>query len=414
MTTSDRPVFVWIWLPGGTDAVVAGRLDADPGSGEIGFTYGRGYLNNSDAVSIFAPELPLVAGRIAPKHGLAIASCIRDAAPDAWGRRVILARRLGHVDRDTDTDQLGILTYLLESGSNRIGALDFQTSPANCVAREDTAALDQLHAAARTLDEGGELSKPLAQALVRGSSIGGARPKALIRDGSREYIAKFSSATDFYPVVKAEALGLELARRVGINTPASRVVQSNGRDVLLVERFDRVSHHRRMVVSGLTMLGLDEMAARYASYPELGDVLRSAGAEDPHHAMRELFGRIVFNVAIGNNDDHARNISAFWDGRALTLTPAYDLCPQPRSGETSTQAMAISSGGAAESSFRVCWEAAPDYLLDRSEAAEIIDHQIEVIHSEWTAAADAAGLTHVERAQLWGRQVISPLAIRDW
>jgi serine/threonine-protein kinase HipA len=161
-------------------------------------------------------------------------------------------------------------------------------------------------------------------------------------------------------VVNAEALALELARRAGIDTTASFLTKSLGRDVLVIERFDRPPPGgRRIVISALTMLGLDEMEARYATYPDLLDVLRRSGT-DPTIG-KKLFERIVFNVAVGNNDDHARNHAAFWDAKGLTLTPAYDLCPQIRSGETSSQALAFDRDGTRDSSFAAVAAAAPVY-----------------------------------------------------
>jgi len=123
--------------------------------------------------------------------------------------------------------------------------------------------------AAERLEAGEPFSPYLDAALLRGSSIGGARPKALLDDNGRRLIAKFSSSTDPYPVVKAEAVAMELARRVGINVAGTAVVECLGRDVLLVDRFDRtgVAGERRMMVSALTLLELDEMMARYATYP---------------------------------------------------------------------------------------------------------------------------------------------------
>ena len=125
-TTSDsdmaeRPVeaFVWVWLPGSTEPVVAGRL-TDRGS-VITFTYGRSFLERSDAMALYLPELPLRRGEVAPLSG-EIAGCIADAGPDAWGRRVIESQCVGN------TTDLGTLAYLLASGSNRTGALDFQQS----------------------------------------------------------------------------------------------------------------------------------------------------------------------------------------------------------------------------------------------------------------------------------------------
>lgn len=305
-----------------------------------------------------------------------------------------------------DTDHL---TYFLESGSNRIGALDFQSSAEHYIPRADTASLDELHTAADELQAGHAINPVLANALVHGTSVGGARPKVLLEEGGVQIIAKLSSSTDPYPVVKAEALGLEFARRSGINAPKSRLTTSLGRDVLLIERFDRIAHGaRRSMVSGLTMLGLHEMVGRYATYPDLLDVLRRDGIDAD--VGRRLFERIVFNIAIGNTDDHARNHAAFWDGTHLELTPAYDLCPQLRSGETANQALAIDYDGNKESAFRVCLDACGVYGLSRSEAKDVIDGQIDVIESDWDAAADTARLTTAERNSLYHRQVLNPYA----
>ena len=409
MTTSEAPqtAFVWAWLPGAVDPVVAGRIDR---VGErYDFTYGRSYLERRGAIPLYEPELPLRAGRQAPPPPLDIAGCLADASPDSWGQRVILARRRGRLDRSSDTGDLDRLTYLLESGSNRIGGLDFQHSPTEYVPRAGdlTANLAELLQAADLLQEGAVLSDALAAALLRSTSIGGARPKALLDDGVTGRIAKFSSTTDPYPVVKAEAVAMELARRAGVTAAASEVTEVAGRDVLLVERFDRTPDGgRRMVVSALTMLGLTEMTARYATYPELADIIR-ARFDDPMQTAHELFRRIVVNVAVGNIDDHARNHAAFWNGERLALTPAYDLCPQLRSGNEVTQAMAITRDGDRRSRFAVCRAAAAEFLLSSGEADEIIDEVRATIHDHWRDAAELCRLTASERQQLWGRQILN-------
>jgi serine/threonine-protein kinase HipA len=400
--------YVWVWLPGATNPVVAGRLDAVRG-GYFTFTYGRSYLARDEAISLYEPELPLRRGPIEPPPGLRMASAIRDAGPDAWGQRVILARRVGHLDAESDTGSVDELTYLLESGSDRVGALDFQASATDYLPRHEQARLVELQLAAQALDEGQVLSPPVAAALLRGTSIGGARPKVLLEDDGRQLIAKLSSTTDPYPVVKAEAVGMELARRAGVRVPATELVTSLGRDVLLVERFDRTDKagERRLLVSALTMLQLDEMLARYASYADLADIIRSRFV-DPQATLRELFTRIVLNICIGNTDDHARNHAAFWDGQELTLTPAYDLCPQPRSGEEAAQAMEIGRPGLRSSQLHVCLDAAFTYQLDRQEAQSIIDATVATIEDQWDDAADAAHLTQLERKQLWRHQILSP------
>ena len=207
----------------------------------------------------------------------------------------------------------------------------------------------------------------------------------------------------------SEAVGMILARRAGLHVAACEVTRCAGRDVLLVERFDRtaVPGQRRMMVSASTILGEDEMGARHAGYPDLADAVRKQFT-DPTQTLCELFARLVFNVCIGNTDDHPRNHAAFWDGRQLSLTPAYDLCPQPRSGERANQALNITrTPGERASQLRLCRKAAPEFLRSDGDADQIIETQIEVIRRDWEDAADEAQLTKAERSQLWQRQILN-------
>ncbi|MHB1469521.1 MAG: type II toxin-antitoxin system HipA family toxin, partial [Solirubrobacteraceae bacterium] len=239
MTSEPREAFVWMWLAGAEEPVVAGRLAS--ANGIVSFNYGRSYLDRPDAIPLYLPELPLRRGAIAPPDGLTIAGCIKDAGPDAWGRRVVMRHLLGAEARDGDPGAFGPLTFLLRSGSDRIGALDFQEQPDLYVSREGTGAtLAELMQAADAVSEGRRLSPALDLALLHGSSVGGARPKALLRDGDRALIAKFSTSSDPFPIVKGELASMELARRAGLTVASVERRQVLGRDVLLVERFDRV------------------------------------------------------------------------------------------------------------------------------------------------------------------------------
>jgi serine/threonine-protein kinase HipA len=417
--TSSAPdeAFVWIWLPGAAQPVVAGRLV--PVGNLIEFNYGRSYLERGDAIPIYLPELPLRRGVIAPPAGLRIAGCIDDAGPDAWGQRVIMQHILGTGATDGNPADLHPLTYLLRSGSDRIGALDFQESADTYVSRDDAhASLEELMQAADRVDQRLPLSPALDRALLHGSSIGGARPKALFSDGARKLIAKFSSTTDSFSVVKGEFIAMELARRVGLDVARVELVElveTMGKDVLLVERFDREASTgtRRAVVSALTMLSLDEMMARYASYADLAEIVRRRFVDAPA-TLRELFARITFNVLVGNTDDHARNHSAFWDGADLSLTPAYDICPQGRAGGESSQAMVIGPDGFRMSRLAGCVRAASTYLLDEAQAREIIDGQIAVIESEWDDVCEVGRLTEVDRDYFWRRQFLNPYALEGY
>lgn len=416
MTTSDAPRegFVWVWLPDAEEPVVAGRVEA---AGDVvEFNYGRSYLGGDDAIPLYLPELPLRSGVIPPLGGLRIAGCIKDAGPDAWGQRVIMRHLLGEGVMDADPAVLDTLTYLLRSGSDRIGALDFQASATAYVSRDESAAtLDELLQAADRVDRRLPLAPALDRALLHGSSVGGARPKALLVDGERKLIAKFSSSTDTYPVVQGEFVAMRLASRAGINTARVELGESLDRRVLLVERFDRVpgTRRRRAIVSALTILELDEMLARYATYADLAQVVRERFTQ-AKATLAELFARITFNILTGNTDDHARNHAAFWDGEALTLSPAYDICPQPRSGGEAAQIMAIGTDGFRMSRVAGCVERAGTYLLSKAEAGEIVDRQIEVITDSWHDVCDEAGLAEVDRAFFWKRQFLNPYALQGY
>lgn len=414
MTTSEqteRQAYVWIWLPGKTEPVVCGKLEAD---GEfIRFNYGRSYLERADAISVYDPELPLRPGVLPLVGGLNIPNCIRDAAPDAWGRRVIINRQLGRKGRDTDTAEFGELTYLLESGSDRIGALDFQRSAREYVPRSATAAsLEELLESAERVEKGVPLTPELDQALFHGTSIGGARPKALIEDHGAKYVAKFSSSSDTYSVVKAEYVAMRLAEMAGLGVAPVRLVKAAGKDVLLIERFDRVrvasGWARKSMVSALTLFGLSDMQARYASYEDFAHTIRARFA-DPKQTLHELYGRMVFNVLCGNTDDHARNHAAFWDGRELRLTPAYDICPQNRSGNEATQAMLI-VGNNRYSRLKTCQEAAHLFLLSNVEATGNIDRVQTAIRDNWDRVCEEARLSPVDRKLMWQRQFLNPFS----
>jgi len=403
--------YVWVWLPEATQPVVAGLLSRQ--GQQLIFNYGRSYLAREDAIAIYAPELPLQPGSIPLIAGLSMPSCLRDASPDAWGRRVLINRKLGVKGADASEIELDELTYLLESGSDRIGALDFQMSATQYVPRQPKQpSLEELQTAAEKVEKGVPLSPELDQALLHGTSLGGARPKVLLDDGQRKYIAKFSASNDLYSVVKAEFIAMRLARKAGLNVAGVDLRTAMGKDVLVIERFDRVAEgdqwRRRAMVSALTLFELDEMMAAYASYEKLAEIIRHRFS-DPKATLRELFSRIVFNILSGNTDDHARNHAAFWNGQQLSLTPAYDICPQSRSGQQASQAMLI-HGGDRSSHLATCIAAASSFLLAREEAIAIINHQVNVIEHEWQAVCDEASLSEIDRALFWRRQFLNPFA----
>jgi serine/threonine-protein kinase HipA len=416
ISSTEREAFVWIWLPDETEPVVAGRLEAE--NGNILFNYGKSYLervgDRKVAIPIYEPELPLTAGSLPLLEGLNMPGCIRDAAPDAWGRRVIINKKLGLKGASTDTAELDELTYLLESGSDRIGALDFQRSPTLYVPRAaNNVSLEELTESAERVEKGVPLTPELDQALFHGSSIGGARPKALIQDQGKKYVAKFSSSTDIYSVVKAEFIAMRLAALADLNVAPVKLDKAANKDVLLIERFDRISMDnkwsRKAMVSALTLLGLDEMMARYASYETLAEIIRHRFIY-PKDTLKELFSRLVFNILCGNTDDHARNHAAFWNGSELTLTLAYDICPQGRTGNEASQAMLI-CGNNNLSQLKTCLETAHNFMLSGEEARAIFEKLTAAIERNWESVCEEAELSEVDQRLLWRRQILNPFSL---
>ena len=410
--------YVWIWLPNETEPVVAGKLETD--NGNLLFNYGKSYLervnDTKPAISIYEPELPLKSGTLPLLDGLSMPGCIRDGAPDAWGRRVIINKKLGMKGADTDTTALDELTYLLESGSDRIGALDFQQSPSHYEPRSATnVALEELLDSAARVEKGVPLTPELDIALYHGTAIGGARPKALVEDNNKKYVAKFSSSTDIYSVVKAEFIAMRLAKIVGLTVAPAKLETAANRDVLLVERFDREKTKqgwtRKSMVSALTLFALDDMMARYASYETLAEIIRYRFT-DPKDTLIELFSRLTFNILCGNTDDHARNHAAFWNGKDLSLTPAYDICPQGRSGNEASHAMLI-SGNNNLSQLKTCLEAAHSFLISEQTARAIFENQKKTIETNWDAVCDEAQLSVIDRKLFWRRQFLNPYSIEE-
>ncbi len=393
--------YIWIWLPGEYEPVVCGKLEAD--NTFYSFVYGRSYLERSNAIALDPFELPLQEGIFSPSFG-ETHSVIRDSAPDAWGRRVLIYKSGGRT--------LSELDYLLQAGRDRIGALDISPEPTGytAICPDRQASIEDLINAAEKVETGQPLPESLGNALLHGSSVGGARPKSLLYDKNHKWIAKFSSTTDHYSVVKSEYAAMWLAGQCGIKVPAIKLLKELGKDVLLVRRFDREmikgQWHRRFLISGLTALQLHETEAVLASYPELASFIRRSGAHYPDDAQ-QLFRRMLFNILIGNTDDHARNHAFFWDGHQYALTPAYDICPMLRAGQTANQAMVVGSNGR-ESSIRNGLSQSEQFGLTLSKAKKIQEEITSTIRLKWDEAADHGAISKNESKILKQATILSP------
>jgi len=217
----------------------------------------------------------------------------------------------------------------------RIGALRFSTraegpflAEAGAVRVPPLVDLRRLVAASRRVLRQRERDDDLRLLVGPGSSLGGARPKAAVRDAGGELaLAKFPSTEDDRDIVLWEGVALALAGRAGIQVPAWRLEDVAGRRILILRRFDREGSHRVPFLSAMSMLDARDNERR--SYLELADALRSHGAA-ARSDLAELWRRVVFSVLISNTDDHLRNHGFLYEiGQGWRLSPAYDLNPVP-------------------------------------------------------------------------------------
>lgn len=341
---TSRELAVFAYLPGEHTAVPAGLLalqEEGPKTLGASFVYGSRYLDRPYALEIDPVSLSLhnraaVRGtELHPTPGLTLFGAIRDAAPDAWGRRVIEARRQVPPNSLPESD------YLLAAGSNRVGALDVRPALESDVAPgelNDIRSLEYLVDAAGRIEEGRPIPSQLATIFDAGSALGGARPKATVADAEgRLWLAKFASRSDRYDLPLVEAATLKLAGAAGLTVPEVNVVDlGSQRNVMLIARFDRIgtgkTMARRHFISALTLVGCPEQESPNKNYADIADALRRYGAAPTlARDLEELFARMVFNILVTNDDDHLRNHGLLWNWEAQgwELSPLYDVVPRP-------------------------------------------------------------------------------------
>jgi serine/threonine-protein kinase HipA len=393
--------FVYITLPGQTEPVAAGRfaLAVDRrGTPEGRFVYGRSYLERANAVALDPVELKLSPRTYATAALNGVFGALRDASPDHWGRRVI-QRHLGKA-------QPGELEYLLDSPDDRAGALGFglnQTPPAPKRSFNQTLDLAKMQAIADAIVADEELPAAAAHEQVEnlmliGTSMGGARPKAVVEDEAGLWIAKFNRPDDTWNSARVEHAMLTLARACGLSTAESRVEGVAGRDVLLVKRFDRektqAGYLRARMISALTLLRTEDtyQSRDKWSYVLLAEEVRRVCA-DPAQNAAELFRRMCFNALISNIDDHPRNHALIAKDTEWKLSPAYDLTPAvPVSMDKRDLAMECGDAGRFANACNLLSQSAR-FLLEPGHATAMIDAMEAQVHGTWYATARAAGVS---------------------
>lgn len=334
MATPDQFCYVYIQLPGAFDWVPCASLrirEVAAGAFEGTFTYGKRYLARANVVALDDFHLPLSERpqRFTKLKG--IPGAVRDASPDAWGRRVIQAK-LERPEADIQE-----MEYLLNGPDDGAGNLRFGLTvqpPAPRRPFNRTQQLAALIEAAQKLEEDGRLPHEVLEQLEPGTSMGGARPKVSVEDDNKIWLCKLPEKDDKHNMQRIEYATLELARAAGLRVCGTRLEKVGAQNVLMLQRFDREwnadekAYTRFGLVSGLTVLDAEDGHLRRErwSYPLLADELRRWSSR-PDDDQRELFRRMVFNAMVTNNDDHPRNHALLRTPGGWRLSPAYDIVP---------------------------------------------------------------------------------------
>ena len=399
---------VYVALPGETEFVTAGKfaLGTDRhGIASGKFVYGRSYLARTNAVPLDPLELKLGTKTYETTRLKGVFGALRDAGPDYWGRRVI--------EKRSGKTELGEIDYLLNSPDDRAGALGFGPNaepPAPRRTFNRTMDLARLQALADAIVADEELPQhkdatQVQDLLLIGTSMGGARPKAVVEDEDALWIAKFNRADDKWNHARVEHAMLVLARECGVLSAQSRLVTIGDRDVVLVKRFDRdktgSGYRRARMLSALTLLraGDTHQDRDRWSYVLLAEELRRISVQ-PEIDAPELFRRMCFNALISNIDDHPRNHAVIAMDTDWKLSPAYDLTPAtPISIERRDLAMACGDMGRYAHAENLLSQSAR-FLLASDEARRTVDLMEQTVKHGWYEVARREGVSEADCEKL--------------
>lgn len=414
----------------GTDWVPSGQLLlAEEGERLLAssFAYGLNYLNRPNAlevdpVSLSVSDREAVRGkRLLPLNRLPFFGGIRDAAPDSWGRRVIESKL------KVPANSLPESMYLLHAGSERVGALDIRSSinDAPMPGASGSQPLAHLMEAAERIEAGQPVPAHLEPLFIYATALGGARPKASVRDESGVlWMAKFPSRNDGFDVPAIESAALHLARRAGLTVPPVHTTMLGNRRVMLIRRFDRYwtrpdalpgidadllaidpgehrAEHRLGFVSGLTLLACDETESRTKAYADLADAIRRyCHPTVIRQNTEELFKRLIFNILVSNDDDHLRNHGFLWDPRlpGWRLSPLYDVLPRASLATERFLHLGVGPEGRL-ATLDNALAAHEKFTLSQKAACGVIDAVWRVVR-EWRVYFAEAGVSEEEQDKI--------------
>lgn len=386
--TSDDSLYVGLYLPGDTlptaAALVKLQQDGLRESGQL--AYGLGYLENPRALAL-SPHFPLRREVFAfpsrlLRDGGALPLTLKDALPDAWGRLVVSHRLGGRLPSERE--------LLLLTNEDRVGAMVFAATPQmpeqEGLPHDD---LTELAEAARRLQHDLDIPTPLRRLLLRGGSLGGARPKASFTHEHALWLAKFPAVGDPVDVQVLEAMTMGLARNCGIRVPRYFVLPiGKGETAFLSHRFDRygVKDSQRVhYLSASALLDIPYESSE-GSYVDFARLLRRMSVA-PAADLEELFRRMVFNLLVDNSDDHLKNHGMLYAGNGLyRLSPAFDVVPQL--SNLGYQMLSI-DGSTHESHLDLAILTAPHFDLSTDRAYAIVRELVDIVLHRWRIYAEA-------------------------
>ena len=386
MADKENLCYAYIQLPGTFEWVPCASLkvkEVGAGAFQGSFTYGKRYLARANVVELDPYHLKLTDKPMLFTKLKGIPGTLRDASPDAWGRRVIQARL------QREASDISEMEYLLNGPDDGAGNLRFGLSvqpPGPAKPFNRTHQLEALAKAAEQLEETGKLPYEIMENLEPGTSMGGARPKVTVEDDHRIYLAKLPEKQDKHNMQRIEYATLELARAAGLQVCGTRMESVGKAEALMLLRFDREwnsdanAYARHGLVSGLTVLDAEDgyTGRDRWSYLLLADEIRRWSVK-PDADRLELFRRMVFNAMVTNNDDHPRNHAMLRTAGGWRLSPAYDIVPVPLlSMERRDLALEAGRYGRVASVYNLVSDCG-SFGLTLEEAQQVINKMADVV-----------------------------------
>lgn len=341
MSTGKTDIFVYAHWIGMSEPKCIGLLSAQQAKGKkaFSFEYEKDWIQSKEQM-LLDPDIEWYSGQQYPnrKENFGV---FFDSMPDTWGRTLMKRRAAQYAKLEGKVSSLYDIDFLLGVyDEGRMGGLRYKldkegpfldNNPHSAI--PSMSSIKELQYAAKILesDEDSEVVKKwLAILIAPGSSLGGARPKANVRDGNGDlWIAKFPSQSDTNDKAAWEFLAYRLALKAGVEISESRIEMISGKHhTFLTKRFDRKNGERIHFASAMTMTGNNEdtLKEKAASYLDIAEFIQYTGARNKQD-LHQLWRRIVFNISISNTDDHLRNHGFILTEKGWVLSPAYDLNP---------------------------------------------------------------------------------------